>query len=82
MRLKAKDRNHFGTGENMRWPLESIFRQMKFQPFVFGTFTEMIFNVKAFIEVAVEYRVEHIGRSMAATTLDYVRATLNRMYTS
>ena len=81
-RLKAKDRKHFGTKDNRRGPLESLFRQMDFQPLVFGTFAEMSSNAKVFIAVAVEYGEGNLGRSISATTLDYVRETLMRRYMS
>ena len=36
--LHKKDQEHFGTEEEARVPLESLFRQLDFKPFVFGTF--------------------------------------------
>ena len=33
-----------------------------------------------FVELAVEYGVEHIGRTMAATSVEAIRATLRRRY--
>jgi hypothetical protein len=68
--LKQKDRDHFGTAGGDRGPLESIFRRMDFIPLVFGTFGESSSNVKAVMEMAVEYGVKHLGRTMAATTVD------------
>jgi hypothetical protein len=47
---------------------------------VFGTFAEISSNVRDFIETSVEYGVEHLGRTMAATTLDAVRMALRRRY--
>ena len=47
---------------------------------MFGTFVEMSSNVKAFVETTVEYGVEHLGVSMAATTLDVVKIALRRKY--
>jgi hypothetical protein len=47
---------------------------------VFGTFAECITNVKEFIETAVEYGVEHFGRTIVATTVDAVRTALRRRY--
>ncbi len=38
--LKEKDREHFGTTEDSKGPLESLFRQLDFKPLVFGTFAE------------------------------------------
>jgi hypothetical protein len=78
--LHKKDQEHFGTEETARGPLESLFRQLDFKPLVFGTFAEMSSNVKAVIEMAVEYGVEHLGRTMAATTVDAVRTALRRRY--
>jgi hypothetical protein len=60
--------------------LESLFRRLDFQPLVFGTFGEMSTNVKKVVNMAVEYGVEHLGRSMAATTVDGVRIALRRRY--
>jgi hypothetical protein len=37
-------------------------------------------NVKEVIDMAVEYGVEHLGRSMAATPMDGVRIALRRRY--
>ncbi len=50
---------------------------------VFGTFGECNTNAKEVLEMAVgvEYGVEHLGRTMAATTtVDAVRTTLRRRY--
>ena len=47
---------------------------------VFGTFAETSSNVKEFIETAVEYGVEHMGRTIAATKVDAVRMALRRRY--
>ena len=68
--LNRKDSTHFGTSEQGRGPLESIFRQIVFKPLVFGSFGEMSSNVVQLVETAVEYGVEHIGRNMAAMTVD------------
>ena len=76
--LHKKNREHFGTAEGTVGPLEAIFRQLDFKPLVFGTFTEISNNVKDFIETTVEYGVEHLGRTMAATTVDAVRMALRR----
>ncbi len=78
--LKVKDTQHFGTADDSRGPLESLFRRMDFKPLVFGTFGESSSKVKAVIDMAVEYGVEHLGRTMAATTVDAVRMALNRRY--
>ena len=78
--MKEKDRQHFGTAEIARGPLESLFRRLDFKPLVFGTFGEMSSNVKDVVNMAVEYGVEHLGRTMAATTQDGVMATLRRKY--
>jgi CO dehydrogenase nickel-insertion accessory protein CooC1 len=50
------------------------------KPLVFGTFGEMSSNVKEVVNIAVEYGVEHLGRTMAATTVDGVRTSLRRRY--
>ena len=76
--LREKDRQYFGTAETARGPLESLFRRRDFKPIVFGTFGEMSSNVKEVVDMAVEYGVEHLGRSMAATTVDGVRTILKR----
>ncbi len=38
--LKKKYRVHFGTADDIRGPLESLFMQLDFKPLVFGTFAE------------------------------------------
>jgi hypothetical protein len=78
--MKEKDRDHFGTDETARGPLETLFRRLDFKPLVFGTFGEMSSNVKEVLDMAVEYGVEHLGRTMAATTVDGVRIALRRRY--
>jgi hypothetical protein len=77
--MKEKDK-HFGTAETARGPLESVFRRLDFKPLVFGTFGEMSANVKEVVNMAVEYGVEHLGRTMAATTVEGVRTALRRRY--
>jgi len=57
-----------------------MIRQLEFKPMVFGTFGEMSSNVKDFIDLAVDYGAEHLGKSMAASTLDMVRQALKRRY--
>ena len=47
---------------------------------VFGTFVEMSPSVKDFVEMAVEYGVEHFGTSMAASTPDVLRVALRMRY--
>jgi hypothetical protein len=47
---------------------------------VFGSFAEMSSNVKDFVEMAVEYEVEHLGMSMAASTPDVIRVAHRRRY--
>ncbi len=37
-------------------------------------------NVKEVVDMAVEYGVEHLGCTMAATTVDGVRTALRRRY--
>jgi hypothetical protein len=78
--LKRKDQVHHGTAEGARGPLEAICRQLNFKLFVFGTFGEMSSNVGKLVEKAVEYGVEHLGRNMAATTVETVMVTLMRRY--
>jgi hypothetical protein len=78
--MKEKDRDHFGTAETARGPLETLFMRLDFKPLVFGTFGEMSSNVKEVVYMAVEYGVEHLGRTMAATTVDGVRIALRRRY--
>jgi hypothetical protein len=70
---ELEEEGHFGAGEGSKRPIETIFRQMVFKPLVFGTFGEMSSNVKELIEMVVEYGVEHMGKSMATTTVDIVR---------
>jgi hypothetical protein len=36
----------------------------------------MSINVKEFIELAVDYGAEHLGRTMAATTVEAMKAAL------
>ncbi len=53
--MKEKDREHFGTTETARGPLESVFRRLDFKPLVFETFGEISANVKEVVNMAVEY---------------------------
>ena len=76
--MKEKNRQHFDTAETARGPLESMFRRLNFKSLVFGTFGEMSSNVKEVVNMAVENVMDHLGRTMAATTLDRVRTTLRR----
>jgi hypothetical protein len=78
--LHKKDQTHFATAEGAVGPLEAIFRTLDFKPMVFGTFAEASANVSEFVELAVEYGVEHMGRNMAATTVESVRAALRRRF--
>ena len=78
--LKRKDSVHFGTLEQGKGPLESIFWQIVFKPLVFGSFGEMSSNVVQLVETTVEYGVEHLGKNKAATTVDTVRTALRRRY--
>ncbi len=78
--MREKDRLHFGTAETARGLLESLFWQVDFKPLVFGIFAEMSSNVKEVVDMAVEYGAEHLGRTMAATTVDGVKAALKRRY--
>jgi hypothetical protein len=47
---------------------------------VFGTFGEMSFNVKDFIDLAMDYGAEHLRKSMAASTMDTLRQALKKRY--
>ena len=78
--MKRKYNIHFGTGSNDKGPLETIFRQLEFKPMVFGTFGEINSNVKDFIDLAVDYRAHHLGKSLAASTMDMVRQALKKRY--
>jgi hypothetical protein len=78
--LHKKGMTHFGTAKGAIGPLEAIFRQLDFQPLVFGTFAESGTNVREFIDTAVEYGVEHMRRTIAVTTVDAVRIALRRRY--
>ncbi len=66
--------------EGGRGPLESLFRQMDFKPLVFGTFGECSKSVKEVLDIAVEYGVENLGRSMAAAHVDAVMMAVRRRY--
>ena len=57
-----------------------MFRRLDSKPLVFGTFGEMSSNVKEVGNMAVEYGVEHLDWTMAATTVNGVRTTLRRSY--
>ncbi len=76
--LHKKNREHFGTAEGTVGPLEAIFRQLDSKPLVSGTFAEISSIVRDFIETTVDYGVEHLGRTMMATTLDAIRMALRR----
>ena len=75
-----KDHAHFATAEGAVGPLEAIFKTLDFnKPLVFGTFAEASTNVGEFMELALEYGVEHLGWTVAATSVDSVKAALRRM---
>ena len=78
--LNMKDQVHHGTASGGRGPLEAICRQLNFKARVFGAFREMSSNVGELVETAVEYGVEHLGRNMAATTVETVRVVMRRRY--
>ena len=61
-------------------PLEAIFKTLDFKPLVFGTFAEASTNVGDFVKLAVEYGVEHLGKTMAATSVELVKAALRRRH--
>ena len=69
--LRREDQAHFGTEEKARRALETLFRQIAFKHLVFGTFEKMSSNVRDLVEMAVEYGMEHLGKSMhmAATAI-------------
>ena len=69
---------HFGTPSGVRGPLESLFRQLGFRPMIFGTFGEMSPNVKDFVDLAVDYGAEHLGKFMATLSMDTIRQALKR----
>ena len=71
---------HFGTAEDAIGPLEAIFTQQDFKQMVFGTFAESSSNATEFIDTAVDNGVEHMGQTIAATTVDAVRMALKRRY--
>jgi hypothetical protein len=54
--------------------------ELDFEHQVFGEFAEMSSNVNDVVDMAVEYGVEHLGRTMAATTVDGVTTALKRRY--
>ena len=60
--------------------LETIFRQTNFKGLVFGTFGEMSSNVLDLVALAVDYGTEHLGRSIAASDIDVIRATIRRRF--
>jgi hypothetical protein len=60
--------------------LEAILKTLDLKLLVFGTFAEASTNVEEFVELAVEYGVEHMGRTMAATSVESVKAALRRRY--
>ena len=55
---------------------------MDFKPLVFDSFGEMSINIKDYINLAVDYGAEHLGRTMHATTMEAVKTTLSRRYMS
>jgi len=78
--LHQKDQTQFATAEGSMGPLEAIFKTLDFKPLVFRTFAEASTNVGEFVELAVEYGVEQLGRTMAATSVESVKAALRRRY--
>ncbi len=59
--------------------MESLF---KIDGLGFGFFGEMSANVKDYIEMVVDDEAEHMGRTMAATTVEAVKITSMRRYIS
>ncbi len=47
---------------------------------VFGTFGETNTHVKMVLDMAVEYGVQHLGRTMLATIVEAVKSALQRRY--
>ena len=47
---------------------------------VFGTFAEGSTDVGECVELAMEYGVEHMGKTMAATSVESAKASLRRRY--
>jgi hypothetical protein len=68
----------FGTMDITR--PETVFKQMDFKPMVFGSFGEMSKSIKEYIELAVDYGAEHLGKTMAATTVEVVKGASRRLY--
>ena len=60
--------------------MEAIFKTLDFKPLVCGTFSEASTNVGEFVELAVEYGIKHMGRTMPATSVESVNAALRRRY--
>ena len=60
--------------------MEVILRELDFKPLVFGTFAEMSSNVKDFVEMAVEYGVEHLGSCMSTSTPEVLRVATRRRF--
>ncbi len=78
--LHHKNKTHFMTAEVAARPLEAFFRTLDFKPLFFGTFAEASTNVSKFVELAVKYGVEHLGKTMAAASVDAVKAAFRRRY--
>jgi hypothetical protein len=78
--LRRRDQRLFNTID--RGALETVFRQIDFKPLVFGSFGEMSKGVKEYIELAVDYGAEHLGRTIAATIVEAVKGALRRRYKS
>jgi hypothetical protein len=60
--------------------LEIIFRQLDIKPLVFGSFAEMSSNTNDFVEMALEYGVEHLGTIMIASTPEVLIVALRRQF--
>jgi hypothetical protein len=63
-------------------PLGTLFKQMDLKPLVSRSFGEMSTNFKEYIELAVNCEAEHLDKTMTASTVEAVRATLRRWYKS
>ena len=78
--LHKKDQTPFAIAEGSVGPLEANVRTLDFKTMVFETFAEASTNIGEFVELAVEYGVEHMGRTMAKTSVESVKAALRRRY--
>jgi hypothetical protein len=78
--MKRKGGVHFGIGADDKGPLETLFRQLDFKPMGFFTFGKMSYNVKDFIDLAVDYGAEHLGLTTETSSMDTIHQALKRRY--